>query len=1060
MSARIGPFTLHRRLGAGAAGEVWAASRGGSEVALKVIRAGVEARQMATFRAEVRALAALSHPAILDILDAGVDGARTWIAMELASGGSLAPRCGALSWPEAKALFTVVLQGLAHAHARGVIHRDLKPENVLLCGPDDERPGWKIADFGLALLAEEATVAQHGGTPAFMAPEQRARDGRAFGPWTDLFAFGQLASTALGGPERADRVGPPGLGPLVARLVHPAVSERYPCAADVLAALDALPDAPPDRSAATPEPAPARATWIDDAWSDPSVSIGTLTDAPAPRVIAGFPSPWRPVAPPRPGSASLEILALREPELVGREAERDAIGAALAAVATKQTARWVLLRGPAGVGKGRLAGWVAARAHETGAARVVRAGHAAEAGPGHGLAAALLRAHQVGTPADAASCQRPWPVAVEALARMAQGSLTVHAEAAACTDVLAAMAHDRPVVIGFDDAQWAAASLEVAALVSERLPLLWLACARDDALAERPHESAALDRLLARPGAVTLRLGPLDDADARSLVDRALLVAPQLREELIRQAHGNPMHLMQLLRDRAERGALEATPRGFRTRAGLAPGLPAGLLDLWTARLDRVLAPGPTEGRRAATAAAVLGQQVSEAEWRAVCAARGITDPDPLLEALRANHLVEPVPDDPARFSFAHGMVREALLRVGDLAPFHGAAAEVVTDPVRRARHLLAAGRPREAIPLLLEAAEAAAARGVYRVSDETLDDLERAAADLPPDDPVHGRVAMRRLTALQHRDRHADVVLTARTVVDEAARSGDRDLEIRARTALGAAQRYLGSLDLAEQQFEAALALAGGDPHHTAHVRSHLGYCHLRRGRLNEALADFSAAVPYFEATGDTHMMANAELARCSIAVSAGRFTDAIGHAQAAAVAGRAAGNDLLLLHAENSQAVAAHLAGDLDAAEAGYQRTLVMARKYGGPSQEPLIATLSANLAVAWIDRGRFQAAREVLDPLTTHRSLPPSGLALVRAFRLPCVAHDRDWATFDQDLALLRTHLDTVGQVERGAARLVARAADLALAAGEPVRAERARAWSDAVFARLRTPDAARA
>src|SRR5262249_20776126 len=134
-------------------------------VAIKVVTAATaqQAHFIASFRTEVLSVARLHHPRIIMVLDHGEvpeeaelasDGdlraGSPYLAMELASGGTLNDVKRPLPWPSLRACLLAIMDALAHAHARGVIHRDLKPHNVLLCSTHDVRPGLKISDFGLA----------------------------------------------------------------------------------------------------------------------------------------------------------------------------------------------------------------------------------------------------------------------------------------------------------------------------------------------------------------------------------------------------------------------------------------------------------------------------------------------------------------------------------------------------------------------------------------------------------------------------------------------------------------------------------------------------------------------------------------------------------------------------------------------------------------------------------------------------------------------------------------------------------------------------------------------
>ena len=209
---RLGPYEVLSPLGAGGMGEVYRArdTRLHREVAVKVLPAAVanDPHALARFERETRALASLSHPAILALHDIGREGEVAYAVTELLSGETLrdALRPGPLPWREAVQAAAEIADGLEAAHVRGVVHRDLKPENLFRCS--DGRI--KILDFGLAraeVLAPEATTESEApratspgalvGTVGYMAPEQLR--GLGVDHRADLFAFGCVLHELLTG---------------------------------------------------------------------------------------------------------------------------------------------------------------------------------------------------------------------------------------------------------------------------------------------------------------------------------------------------------------------------------------------------------------------------------------------------------------------------------------------------------------------------------------------------------------------------------------------------------------------------------------------------------------------------------------------------------------------------------------------------------------------------------------------------------------------------------------------------------------------------------------------
>jgi hypothetical protein len=189
-----------RPLGTGGSGSVWLAREveTGREVALKIVpREGT-----AGSRAEREAAAAarLRHPRCLRAHALARDGQHVYIVYEYVSGRTLreAMRAGEIGDAAALEAAAQVLEGLAHAHAHGIVHRDVKPANVLLA--DGRGISVKLFDFGLALIHEEQGLTAAGdipGTLAYISPE-RLR-GESAGPPADIWAVGVLLWEALAG---------------------------------------------------------------------------------------------------------------------------------------------------------------------------------------------------------------------------------------------------------------------------------------------------------------------------------------------------------------------------------------------------------------------------------------------------------------------------------------------------------------------------------------------------------------------------------------------------------------------------------------------------------------------------------------------------------------------------------------------------------------------------------------------------------------------------------------------------------------------------------------------
>lgn len=208
---RIGSYEILEPLGSGGMGEVYRARDGAlsRDVAIKVLpeRSAFDPEMRARFEREAQAAARLSHPNILAIHDFGTDQGVLYAVTELLHGETLRGHLdrAPFAWRRALHITAAVAEGLAAAHAKGVIHRDLKPANLFLTSEGHV----KILDFGLAQLApiatsEEAT-AQRGltqsgvtmGTAAYMSPEQ-VRSSRVDAR-TDIFSLGSVLYEMVSG---------------------------------------------------------------------------------------------------------------------------------------------------------------------------------------------------------------------------------------------------------------------------------------------------------------------------------------------------------------------------------------------------------------------------------------------------------------------------------------------------------------------------------------------------------------------------------------------------------------------------------------------------------------------------------------------------------------------------------------------------------------------------------------------------------------------------------------------------------------------------------------------
>ena len=266
-------YRLLSALGTGASAHVFLAEDVSLQrhVAVKVLQPGLATDEafLKRFGAEARSVASLNHPHVLRVFDWGEDTDGPYLVLEYLGGGSLRDlldRGVRLSHSQAAHLGAEVAQGLAYAHARGLVHRDIKPANLLF----DEEGLVRVADFGVArALAEAAYTEPAGamvGTARYMSPE--SAEGKPVDGKADVYSLALVLYEALSGTvpfvtdttigTLAARVGQPlppneALGPLddvLARAAAPQASARLD-AAGFAARLGALASALP-----TPEPLP------------------------------------------------------------------------------------------------------------------------------------------------------------------------------------------------------------------------------------------------------------------------------------------------------------------------------------------------------------------------------------------------------------------------------------------------------------------------------------------------------------------------------------------------------------------------------------------------------------------------------------------------------------------------------------------------------------------------------------------------------------------------------------------------------------------------------------
>ncbi len=208
MSALVGTqlsgrYRLDAQVGTGGMSTVYRAFDATLErrVAIKLMHRDIAADsdQLERFRREARAVAQLSHPHIVGVIDAGEDEGRPYIVFEYVEGETLKDRIrrlGRLPVDEAIAYAIEIARALGAAHGRGIVHRDVKPQNVLV----DEEGSAKVTDFGIARSMDDSGLTAEGrvlGTTDYVSPEQAL--GHDVNGQSDIYSLGIVLYEMLTG---------------------------------------------------------------------------------------------------------------------------------------------------------------------------------------------------------------------------------------------------------------------------------------------------------------------------------------------------------------------------------------------------------------------------------------------------------------------------------------------------------------------------------------------------------------------------------------------------------------------------------------------------------------------------------------------------------------------------------------------------------------------------------------------------------------------------------------------------------------------------------------------
>lgn len=778
----VGSYELLKLLGEGGMGRVHHARHLESrrEVAIKTVKQRNEQHALA-LRLEIAALRAVTHPAVVSLLEDGVHDGFPWYAMELLTGETLAdynrrlwdsglnhtqseptePTSGPMAisdvmptWPSLRdsvpprerlqrvlRLYRGLCLPLVHIHRRGMVHRDLKPSNVFI--RRDENP--VLMDFGLVAFASGALgrevlapVQRAFGTVPYVAPE-RIR-GHQVDARADLYAFGCMLYETLTGR-------PPFMG--TADQVWRAHQAQEPVPPSAL--VDSIPP------------------MLDE------LLLGLLRKEPRARI--GHAADVIDVLDHALGdsvrSSEPTTVQLYRPALSGREQVLSELEHSLTA-AHDGSGGLVLLSGESGIGKTFVASEFAARAGRAGV-RVVTGECATLAtnastkelsnGAFHPLQGLLQRIGDACREGGDIESQRilggrasylaPYE---PTLATLAPGEPLLDAQvlpaAAASERALSALkatvrefARGTALLLVLDDLQWAdGLTLKWLAELQRDffhgVPLLILGTFREDEAA-----SASLQALVKSGSALSVSLSRLDASGVARMVSDMLAIGtppPELVTFLLRESEGNPFFVAEYLRFLVLDGHLKRVSgrwqvgsRGDRSAGYESISIPESLEGLLQQRLAAL-------GSGAASllqAAAVLGRSFSGADLRRMT---GTTAEDMIahLHEAQERHVLEPLAGELDSYRFAHDRLRVAAyssmspvqaeaLHLQAASALVASASAALPRSSEIAQHFRLGGDSRSALLHFEKAADAAVAKSAQRDASLLFREALEIAAEL-----------------------------------------------------------------------------------------------------------------------------------------------------------------------------------------------------------------------------------------------------------------------------------------------------------------------------------------
>lgn len=822
-----------------------------------------------------------------------------------------------------------------------------------------------------------------------MAIDHRQRFSRAADA---LVAFPGLGESAGGAPTRSKRSG--AAESTVANLVtltHVPMTHTPRIEMELAATVDSeelptiTPEAPPTvlLQAAVPSSPTAR---------EPDEGL-----RPVPAIEC--PGTWRtrrsPIVSAPLIGAGLGLFGLRQATFVGRDRERDVLWAMMRSALTARRPRAAVVAGEPGVGKSRIATWLARRAHEVGAVTVLSAFHSAGGSSSEGIAG-MLRRHfrawklsreplfehleQV-VPRLSGESPADFEADLKALTEMARGGLdeddaamfhftNLEQKYEVLTRLLRRLAQERPLLLWIDDAHWGAEAtglLEhlVGLHEEDQLPVFVLATVRSDVLADDASIRERFSLVANHPSAGWMELDALAANDCRSMLKQMLPLSPQLLERLIDRTEGNPLFTVHLLSHWVSEEVVVLRERGFDVAEGHELVVPTDIHSLWMSRVAAALADSsdrePEDHWYALELAATLGRLVDSAEWHAALRMAGLNVSNRLFQRLGTRGLIS---RNDEGWQFAHVLLCDSLNRrsveKGRWDELNHVCARALTElrgteeetAGRRARHWLESGERERALePLLQEAWYE------YKVGN-----------------------GPKREEILQVRRR----LLDALEIAPEDPRRLESDLE----EAL--LFFYLGRTDSSERLALRAAQIVGDRPSEfSAYAAQVVGMCMRRRGRVQDARRWLNLSLTAAEALGSNWWIGAANSELCWLEMHLGTREDALHFARTSARAMDAAGDDHLRTWALVYEAWLTLYSGETEKASRDFDSLLGQGRQKG---YRVLEGHVQQGIGVIHRLRGEWEPARYAFEETRRLAGWQPSVQGFVEMELCSVALHQR--------------------------------------------------------------------